>query len=185
VVLSGKGARSLFVFELSNRSFALDPAAVARVVALPLLSRPPGTPPLLHGFLNLGGEAVPVLDLRRLLDLAGPDGASEPGPDGRPPAAGAPPDPYAHLIIVKRAPVPLALLVDRAIGLLAVDDEAVSPLQAGQTFNDCAEQSVQLADRTVALLSVDRLLLQEERGRIAELQGIEQHRLRQLEDGAA
>jgi purine-binding chemotaxis protein CheW len=165
VGLPGEGSRSLFVFQLADLLFAIDPGSIRRVVALPLLSRPPGTPPQLHGFLNLEGEAVPVLDLRRLFQLA--DEA---------------PDVYAHLILVQRSPIPLALLVDRAIGLADADAEAFCSLSPGQTFNDCAEQAVQMANQTVHLLSVEKLLLREERGRIAALAGIEQRRLRQLED---
>jgi purine-binding chemotaxis protein CheW len=165
--VSPEGSRSLFLFEVAAELFAIDPASVRQVAPLPLLSRPPGTPPLLHGFLDLAGEAIPVLNLRRLFGLADADAEA---------------DFYAHLMIVKRPGIPLALLVDRALGLASAGSEAITPVSRAQTFNDCADQMVTLGGRTAYLISLERLLLQEEQGRVAELRGIEQRRLQQLAD---
>jgi len=63
------GPLSLLVFHLSGQAYGLPLAEVAEVVPMALLSRAPGLPPLLAGFLNLAGTAVPVLRTDRLFGL--------------------------------------------------------------------------------------------------------------------
>src|SRR5437667_9531123 len=113
--------RSLLLFRLGGRACALPADAVAEVVPLPLLSRPPGLPDLLEGLLNLGGQAVPVVRLDRLLGL--------------PPLA---PGLYTPLLVLRR-PVPLALLVEAVQGLVAVPAGDVRPAGTGHSCNDCLE----------------------------------------------
>jgi purine-binding chemotaxis protein CheW len=88
---------------------ALPRGAVRAVLPLPRLESPPGLPAPLAGFLNLGGSAVPVVELAHLLGL----------PPGEP-------HPYRHLILlnVPQEPSPgstagpVALLVDRVADVL-------------------------------------------------------------------
>jgi chemotaxis signal transduction protein len=92
----------------------------------------------------------------------------------------APPHAYAHLVILKRAPGPLAILVDRALGPAEIESDTLQPLPPGHSFNDCAEGDARIGAETVHVLSVSGLLLAEELNRIAQLQVIEEDRLRRL-----
>src|SRR5438128_2487698 len=67
---TGTDRRSLLLFHLPGHACALPLASVQEVVPMPLLSRPPGLPSVLAGFLDLGGAIVPVLRLDRLLGLS-------------------------------------------------------------------------------------------------------------------
>lgn len=128
------------------------------------LLRPPGLPPLLEGFLNRGGAAVPVIHLGRLFGLPG----EAPGL-------------YTPLLLVSGRPGPLALLVDEVTDILSLDQSALLPVRESQVFNNCVEAEIELGNRTLHLLSPDRLLLEEERRRLAELQEAAQERLQALE----
>ncbi len=150
------------VFTLAGQPCAIPLESVREVVPMAQLARPPGLPALLEGFLNLRGEAVPVVRLRRLFGL----------PE-------ASPGLYTPVVILKEGP--LALLVDEVSGILSAPEEARLPVQEGHAFNDCVEAEVVLDGRTVHLLSKDRLLLEQERRRIAELQVTAQRRLSELE----
>src|SRR3546814_1839748 len=73
-----------------------------------LLTRPPGIPSLVEGFLNLAGFVIPVLRIDRLF--------------GEPDIAF---DPYLCVIVLKNASSPLSLLVegvDTVIRLQADED---------------------------------------------------------------
>ena len=59
----------LVVIAVGETACALTQEAVRALLPLPHLDRPPGLPAPLAGFLNLGGVAVPVVDLARLLGL--------------------------------------------------------------------------------------------------------------------
>ena len=155
----------LLVFEIAGDAFAVPLDAVGEILPLPLLSRPPGIPSLLEGFLNLGGQAIPVLNALRLFHL-----------ESRPPG------PHAHLIVLKKMTgTPLAILADRTAGTEEVSVESVMPVGRNHSFNDCLEGDARVGKQNVHILSVEKLLLEEERRRIAELQAMEQERLRQLE----
>lgn len=162
------GSGRLFVFEVSDDLFGVDLPAVREVLPIPSLSRPPGTPSILQGFLNFGGQAIPVLNTKRLLQL-----------NDTPPAA------YSHLVVLKRPETPLAMLVDRAIGTELTAPEAFMPVGQGHSFNDCVESDVRIGTQTVHVLSVRRLLLKEEETRISQLKTLEQERLRRLEESAS
>ena len=155
----------LMVFEIAGDSFAIPLDAVREILPLPLLSHPPGIPSFLEGFLNLGGQAVPVLNPMRLFRLQGPA-----------------PSPYSHLVVLEKKGTPLAILVDHAAGATEVPKESVMPVGQSLSFNDCLEGDIRIGMQTVHLLSVEKLLLEEERSRIAELRAMEQARLRELEE---
>jgi purine-binding chemotaxis protein CheW len=154
--------RQLVVFSLAEEFCALDLASVREILPTAELSAPPGMPELLAGFLNLGGTAVPVLRLGRLFQFP----AKEIGL-------------YEHLILL-RARRPLALLVDRVDEVRTCSEDALRPVGDKNSFNDCTQSQLTHKDRTIHVLSVDRLLLKEEEARLSELRDLEQKRLRAL-----
>lgn len=166
-VLQHKAAdrRRAVVFQLASQTYALPIAAVSEIVPLAALSQPPGMPPVLAGFLNLGGVAAPVVRLARLLNVP-----EQP--------AGL----YTPLIILRSAGSPLALLVDAVMAIETIDEHAIVPVSESCCFNDCAEGLVTLGKSRVVLLSEHRLLHRQEERRIAELAAIEQARLAELQE---
>ncbi|KAB1071543.1 chemotaxis protein CheW [Methylobacterium planeticum] len=145
---------------------ALPRAAVSEVLPLPNLFRPPTLGPLLAGFLNLGGEPVPVVDLARLFGLRAE--AREPGA-------------YDHLVLA--ADRATAFLVDRASDLVTVAPEAVRPVSGRQTLNGCVEAEITLGDRLVHALAPGRILTVEEQERLSALTRAAQERLAALSAG--
>lgn len=166
--MSSNQSVSIFIFEVAEELFGVSPEAIREVLPVSLLSRPPGTPSILQGFLNLGGQSIPVLNTKRLLQLKD-----------------SPPTAYSHLVVLKRPETPLAMLVDRAIGTELTAPEVLMPVGQGHSFNDCVESDVRIGTQTVHVLSVEKLLLKEEESRISQLHALEQERLRQLEETAS
>ena len=139
----------LVAFRLAGARFALPVEAVAEVVPVAALGRPPELPAVVEGLLNLAGEAVPVLRLDRLLGLA----------DGR----------YglgASILVLKGLPL-TALLVEHVDAVLAAADLAVLPVAADRSFNGCVAAQLEAGDAVLHLLVPERLLLEEERRRLA------------------
>lgn len=133
---------------------ALARGSVSEVLPLPRLHRPPAGGGPLAGFLNLGGVPVPVIDLARLLGLRGADE----GPDD---------DPYRHIVLT--ADRATAFLVDRADDLVRVADRAVRPVSEARTLNGCVVGEISGPQRLIHILSLARLLTEEERVRLADL----------------
>ena len=149
---------SLFVFYYGGKIFGLSFETVEEVLPMPLLSFAPGMPGVLAGFLNLGGEAIPVLNPKILFGLK----AETPERD-------------AHLLVIagqRRS----ALRVDRAEGLLELSSPAVRADEK-ETFNGLVGWIAQSESGPLYVLRPGRLLLEEEARRLEEFRTIEQDRL--------
>lgn len=155
---------SLVVFDVGGRLCALPAASVREVVHYAELAQPPGMPAVLEGFLNYAGEVMPVVRLDRLFDL---------------PAR--PPGPYAPMLVLRPAFGPLVLLVDSVRTVAAVARNAVLPVSESAAFNGCLEGEVSIADQTVHVLAPQRLLLEQERRRLDQLQAMVVQRLTAME----
>ncbi len=129
-----------------------------------LLVRPPGLPPVIEGFLNLRGHALPVIRLDRLF-----------GQDPRPPGRDAP------LIVLRPAPKAQVLLADRVLEVAEAHAEAFLPVRDGHSLHDCAAAEVLLAGGLVHLLDPARLLLEAEQQRLAGLQALADQHLEEWE----
>lgn len=155
------------VFDVAGRRCALAREHVRRILPLPMLGRPPGLPAAVEGILDLAGSAIPVIRLDRLFGLTP-----------------APLHAYQHLILLAHGPPTLALLADRATGVVTVADAAVVPLPDGETFNGCATGHLASDGGPIHLLSVERLLTRREHDALAEFQAAEQRRLEELRGAA-
>lgn len=157
--------RALLVFHLASQVVALPLENVESIAPMAQLSRPPGLPSPLEGVLNLGGRAVPVWRLARLLQL----------PEQRPGL-------YSMIIILKRIPdAGTAMLVDRVTEILSVPEIAMIPIADEDSFNGCVEATVPAGGQAIHLLSLERVLLKKEREALSEFQAIEQRRTRDWE----
>jgi purine-binding chemotaxis protein CheW len=160
--------RRVLLFDLSGQAYAISVLAIREIVPLAMLSQPPGLPPLIAGFLNLGGTSVAVVRTARLFGLP----ERETGL-------------YTPLLILRDTQLPLALLVDHVSGIVSVADADVVPIRDHDSFNACAEGMISLGGQHAVLLSPERVLLEEERHRIRELAAAQQARLDEIEGAAS
>lgn len=150
--------QAFVIFEVGPYRCAIPCEQTQEVVPLASTLVLPGQPSLLGGLLNLRGSLVPVVLLRRLFEL---------------PAEA--PSLYTPLILVhlpQTAKLPstlLGLCVDRVLGVEELDPASLMPLPADHSLNDCAEAEFEEGGGRVSLLSLNRLLLSEERKRLEEL----------------
>ena len=158
-------SEAYLLLDVAGTPCALPRAAAGEILPLPELFAPPTAGAWLAGFLDLGGTIVPVIDLARLLGLR--EGAHEPGP-------------YAHLVL--SADGGSALLVDRVTDLVAVDADAIRPVDEGRSLNGCVAAEIRRGDRLVHALDPARILGAEERARVAELTRAAAARLSALAD---
>lgn len=158
-----RAARQILELEVAGQLYGIPVREVQEIVPMAQLSGPPDLPALLAGFLNLEGEAIPVLRLDRMLRLPGQ-------PAGL----------YTPLIVLRGLDSRLALMAQRVHRIRTVAEETVLPLPESHTFNDCVDGMVTEGDRVLLLLSPARLLLEKEQQCLAELQDREQARLREM-----
>ncbi|WP_237051400.1 chemotaxis protein CheW [Magnetospirillum sp. ME-1] len=155
-------ASAIVMFRLTGQCFGLPVEEVREVVPLAWLDRPPHLPAIVEGILNLGGQAVPVLRLDRLLGMEG----GHYGMD-------------ASILIMRPRSESgvVGLLVEHVDGVRDAGDFAAMDLPPGQSFNDCLAEVLERDGRSVNLLAWDRVLLSQERAALSEFQVRTQQRL--------
>ncbi len=158
------------VFRLVGQGFGLPVEDVREVVPVAWLDRPPHLSFMVEGILNLGGQAVPVLRLDRLLGLE--DGCY--GLD-------------ASILIMRPRPEggTFGLLVEHVDSVREMSAFAAMGLPPGQSFNDCLVEVLERDGKAVNLLAWDRILLEQERERLVEFQDRAQARLAELAESGS
>lgn len=158
--------RLFVIFQLEGLFCALPSKAVSEILPVAEFFRPPQMPSILEGFLNLEGEAIPVLRLGRLLVPGNEKGA----------ASGL----YSHLILIRSKLRALLLEVEKALEVKDLPDQAFLPFDSGHSLGGCVEAQAEEGGRKIYVLSPERLFLREEEERVAGLQVLEQERLQGL-----
>jgi len=59
----------LVVFDLASESYGVDISTVREIIRMQAITRVPGAPQYVEGIINLRGQVIPVVDLRKRLDL--------------------------------------------------------------------------------------------------------------------
>jgi len=65
-----EGSNQYLTFTLDNGVYALDIASVREVLEMTAITRVPRTPEFMRGVINLRGNAVPVVDMRRKFGMS-------------------------------------------------------------------------------------------------------------------
>ncbi|MGV3662383.1 MAG: chemotaxis protein CheW [Prosthecobacter sp.] len=173
--------RTLLAFSTAGVRLGLDAAATVEVVRSVRLVTPPELPPLVRGFMDVGGRLIPVLRLEKLLNGA------------RAPEANVAEEEDADTALRLTDRVVIARLADTEVAWVAGADmepvtyhaQDVAPLPADHVLNNCATHVLTLPQAPpVILLSAEKLLLEGERLRLAQLRERAAARLALLESGA-
>lgn len=158
--------KTLIVIRCGERLCALDRAAVREVAPLPELAQPPSLPASAEGLMNLGGEAIIVVNLATLLDVT-------PDPEINPL--------YRHILVMSGAEGFIGLLVDRVEDVRLTAEDAIMPADEQSSVNGCVVGHVEVDGATAYLLDASRIFLAAERARFADIQRSEQARLDALD----
>lgn len=155
----------ILTFAIGEMPCALPLRAAREVLPMAALSRPPGLPAIMEGFLDLGGQAVPVLRLDQLLGMP----AWSPGVS-------------ALLLLADIGKRLVAFPVSNVEDVVSVGaDSKVLPVAEEEAFNGCVRGLLHHGGQTHYLLDPERLLLAAEARRVAEFREREQQRLSALE----
>jgi purine-binding chemotaxis protein CheW len=158
------------LFTIEDCRCALPVQSVSEVLPFPDLFRPPGTPRVIAGFLDLGGQAIAVVDAAVLLDPASSRKPIREQAD-------------LHLLLLAatgRAPV--ALAVQRVLDVATIRTMQTSAETEARLPQEASSLRFWHEGDVVHLLSVDGLLRLEERVRLGELTAQAQARLSAWEE---
>ncbi|RKZ37168.1 MAG: chemotaxis protein CheW [Gammaproteobacteria bacterium] len=149
------------VFELEDSRFALATETVRELTQAVLPSSLPGAPAIVQGIVDIGGEVVPVLDVRRRF--------------GYPTRAPVPSD---HFIVATAYNQPLILPVDRVVAMSTIDPGDIHESKALGAPSPYVSGVARLNDGLCLIHSLESFLSD---GEAADLAGA----LVELEGGSA
>lgn len=141
----------LVVFVIEGERYALPLPAVERVLPMVAVSPLPKAPAIALGVINLHGQVIPVVDIRRRFDL--------------------PPRDYgltARLLVARTIRRLLALPVDEVLGVREVAAEAVIPPEAVLPGIGHVAGIVALADGLLFIHDLDAFLSLDEEQQLTE-----------------
>lgn len=155
----------IFQFQVSDTIFGLEVEDTKEVVHMAELIIPPGLPSFLSGFVNIEGQAIPVVALSILMGF--PEQSIEM---------------YTPLVIMGKEQTIAALIVEKVLKVEPIEGNQLYPLDDESIFNQCVSKSGKNSDGDVFyLLSPERILLAQEQQMMTEFQAMAQKRLDALQ----
>ncbi len=98
------------VFQLANEFFGIDIASVESIIKMQDITRLPQSPDFFEGIINLRGKILPVIDLRKRLNLSAMEKTLE-----------------SRIVITSYTTTTLGLIVDQVEEVIDIDDSLVEP----------------------------------------------------------
>lgn len=144
-------ARQYCTFHVEKLFFGIEVVHVQEVIRHQQMTRVPLAPTLVRGLINLRGQIVAAIDLRRRLGL--PDRSEER---------------YPMNVVVRTDHSVVSLLVDAIGDVVDVDEDAFerTPLTMKGVARDLIDGVYKLEDRLLLILDTDEVLsLEAARGR--------------------
>ena len=154
----GRLAGKYMTFKLANEEYGLEILKVRELIRLMEITRVPRTPDFIRGVINLRGKVIPVVDLRRKLDMLACDATDQ------------------SVIIVVQVEVEescltMGILVDQVLEVLSIDERQIEPppaLGASGLEDASFILGVGKAEkRVIFLVDIGRVLTSEDAGALS------------------
>lgn len=142
------GAEKQFiVFKLGEEEYGVEILQVQTIERMLPITRVPHAPEFVEGVSNLRGSVVPIIDLRKRLDLEPKEPTNE-----------------SRIITVKMGELMVGMIVDAASDVVKVPTSAIEPPPSviGGVEANYLEGVAKLEDRLLILLKLSEVLKKEE-----------------------
>ncbi|MGI6778692.1 MAG: chemotaxis protein CheW [Acetivibrionales bacterium] len=141
----GTDSRQYLVFKLGNEEYGLDIRKVTTIIEKNMIiARVPQTPDFIKGVINLRGEIIPVMDLRKRFDLPQVDDTED-----------------TRIIIIKVEEIALGLIVDSVSEVIELSDDSIENIASfsNELSMDYVFGAAKLQNRIVTLINLDKLII--------------------------
>ena len=172
-------------FHVNEQEYAVDIAQVVEIIYSKPVTPIPQAPSFIEGVIDLRGAVIPILDLKKRLELGSDQPAARPAAPARSaparpagggggqadPAEGHGPVGSGYILIVKIQDRYLGIVVDRVREVLDIEIDKIQlpdKMVRGK-HSEFLAGVCKVADRLVLLLNVETLLSMDETDRLAEI----------------
>ncbi len=144
---SKAGERQLVVFVMENEEFACSINNVREVLKMVRVTPLPRSLDFVEGVINMRGEVIPVIDLRRRFGLPEAERTAD-----------------SRIIIVEVGELMVGLIVDSVSEVTSLPNEQIqeAPSQVAGGKTDLIKGVGKIDDRMLIILDLDRILTSDE-----------------------
>jgi|TARA_B100001971_G_scaffold29821_2_gene24185 purine-binding chemotaxis protein CheW len=144
----------LVVFDLAAEAFSVDIGSVREIIRMQDITRVPGAPGFVEGIINLRGNVIPVIDLRKRFDIS----VNELHKDNR-------------IVVMDISGQDMGVVVDAVTEVLRISAASVEPPSSVITTADSVYLLgiVKMENRMVILLDLDKVLSDREKGALTDV----------------
>lgn len=135
------------VFRLGEEEYGVDILQVKTIERMMKITRVPKAPSFVEGVVNLRGEIIPIIDLRKRFDLPAREVSEN-----------------THIIVVKIEDLVVGMIVDGVTEVMSISQEAIElpPAIIGGINAAYLKGVAKVDNRLIILLNLDRILNIEE-----------------------
>jgi purine-binding chemotaxis protein CheW len=144
--------RQLVIFDLAGEAYGVDINAVQGIIRMQTITKVPRTPDFVEGVINLRGEVIPVVDLRKRFGLTATDETKD-----------------SRIVVVYIGEQQVGMVVDAVTEVLRIAADSIEPPSSVITSADSAYLLgiAKLEDRLITLLDLEQALSEAEKSMLA------------------
>lgn len=148
------------LFELAGQEYGVNVQQVLSIERIPEITRVPQTPDFVVGVMNLRGEVLPVIDLRKRFALESQQGSDVQREQQR-------------IIVVKLDDITVGMVVDMVRDVLSISTDRIEPPPSlvGGIQAEYLDGMAKMGDRVMVLLNLEKTLSQKELNELDEFRG--------------
>lgn len=148
------------LFELAGQEYGVNVHQVLSIERIPEITRVPRTPDFVVGVMNLRGEVLPVIDLRKRFALESFKGVEVQREQQR-------------IIVVKLEDITVGMIVDMVRDVLSISSDQIEPPPSlvGGIQAEYLDGMAKMGDRVMVLLNLEKTLSQKEMMELDEFRG--------------
>ena len=149
-----RSEEQLVVFDLAAEAFGVDIGSVREIIRMQDITRVPGASGFVEGIINLRGNVIPVIDLRKRFDIS----VNELHKDNR-------------IVVMDISGQDMGVVVDAVTEVLRISAASVEPPSSVITTADSVYLLgiVKMENRMVILLDLDKVLSDREKGALTDV----------------
>ncbi|MCD6363588.1 MAG: purine-binding chemotaxis protein CheW [Synergistetes bacterium] len=145
----------LVVFKLGKEEYGVDIAKVQEIVRIQEITHIPQAPPFVEGIVNLRGQIIPIIDLKKRFNLECKEETEK----------------EKRVIVVNISGQIIGIVVDNVSEIIRISKEKVEPpppIVAG-IESEYIDGVGKLDKRLIILLNIEKILTEKEKEEIKEL----------------
>lgn len=148
------GERKLVVFRLGRETYGIDIGAVAEIGQMQDITHVPKTPAFVEGIINVRGQVLPVIDLRKRFGLEMTGLSRE-----------------SRIIQVEVGVYKLGLIVDAVTEVLPITGSMIEPTSPviSSIDTEFIQGVVKAGDRLIILINLEKVLSRQEQDELTEI----------------